>query len=82
VIIAITQINHGCAEKNVDVAFSLKQIAKYIDTNQKSPAKPSNIRPSREYCFVMRANWPSALSNEFAHTKSSMPNKFMYKSSK
>lgn len=41
--------------------------------NHMSPLRPSSMRPKREYCLVILASWPSALSNELAQTSSTMP---------
>ncbi len=74
---AIVHISHGRSMKKSEVTFSRRQMAMYIAANQKSPLSPSSMRPRREYCRVMRASCPSALSNEFAHTSSRIPSRLI-----
>ncbi len=72
-VTATAHISHGCSAKNGEVAFSLRHMQRYMVKNQRSPERPSSMRPMREYWPVMRASCPSALSKELAHMSSSIP---------
>lgn len=69
----MTHITQWWAWKKSLVTVSRRHIATYIVANHMSPLRPSSMRPKREYCLVIRASWPSALSNELAQTSSTMP---------
>ncbi len=81
-VTAMTHMTHVWAEKKSEVTFSRRQMARYMEKNHRSPLTPSRMRPMREYCLVMRASCPSALSKELAHTSRMMPMTLTHRSLK